>query len=53
MDPSRITGARQGLSRVVDVLLGCLVGLLVTFIMSKLWPMAPLPREIEGKQHGT
>jgi uncharacterized membrane protein YccC len=53
MDPSRITGARQGLSRVVDVLLGCLVGLLVTFIMSKLWPMAPLPREIEGKQQGT
>jgi uncharacterized membrane protein YccC len=50
MDPSRITGARQGLTRVVQVLLGCLVGLLVTFIMSKLWPMAPLQQEIEGKQ---
>ena len=52
MDPSRMMGARQGLRRVVDVLLGCVVGLLVTYIMSKLWPMAPLPREGEGKQEG-
>jgi uncharacterized membrane protein YccC len=39
MDSSKMHGLHQGLSRVGDVLLGCLVGLLVTFLMSKLWPL--------------
>ena len=37
-EPSRIYGMRQGVERVGDVLLGCLVGLLVSFAMSRLWP---------------
>jgi len=37
-DPSRVYGMRQGAERVGDVLLGCLVGFLVSFVMSRLWP---------------
>ena len=40
MDSSKIHGLHQGLTRVGDVLLGCVVGLVVTFSMSKLWPLA-------------
>ena len=39
LDSSKMHGVQQGLSRVRDVLLGCLVGLLVTFFVSKLWPL--------------
>jgi len=35
---SRRSGAEIGLSRVGEVLLGCIIGLTVTFVMSKLWP---------------
>ena len=45
MDSSKMHGVQQGLTRVGDVLLGCLVGLLVTFSMSKLWP---LPNEADA-----
>jgi uncharacterized membrane protein YccC len=37
-DPSRTYGMRQGVERVGDVLLGCFVGLMVSFAMSRLWP---------------
>ena len=37
-DPSKINGMRQGVERVGDVLLGCLVGLMVSVVMSRLWP---------------
>ena len=37
-DPSRTHGMRQGVERVGDVLLGCFVGLMVSFLMSRLWP---------------
>jgi uncharacterized membrane protein YccC len=40
MDSSKMHGVQQGLTRVGDVLLGCLVGLVVTFSVSKLWPLA-------------
>jgi uncharacterized membrane protein YccC len=40
MDSSKMHGVQQGLTRVGDVLLGCLVGLVVTFSMSRLWPLA-------------
>jgi uncharacterized membrane protein YccC len=44
---SKLIGLHQGLLRVGEVLLGCVVGLLVTFVMSRVWP---LPRvEPEGK----
>ena len=32
------TGAEIGLSRVGEVLLGCVIGLTVTYVMSKVWP---------------
>jgi uncharacterized membrane protein YccC len=37
-DPSRVYGMRQGAERVGDVLLGCLVGFMVSFVMSRFWP---------------
>jgi len=37
-DLSRIYGMRQGVERVGDVLLGCFVGLVVSIVMSRLWP---------------
>jgi uncharacterized membrane protein YccC len=45
MDASKMHGLQQGLTRVADVLLGCFVGLLVTFFMSKLWPLAKAEEE--------
>jgi uncharacterized membrane protein YccC len=39
LDESKVAGLMQGLTRVGDVLLGCVVGLLVTFAMSRLWPI--------------
>ena len=44
-DPSRIYGMRQGIERVGDVLLGCFVGLLVSLVMSRLWPPTKRPAE--------
>lgn len=38
MDASKTHGLKLGLTRVGDVLLGCVVGLLVTVAMSKVWP---------------
>ena len=45
MDASKMHGLQQGLTRVADVLLGCFVGLLVTFFMSKLWPLPKTEEE--------
>jgi uncharacterized membrane protein YccC len=40
---SKLTGAEQGVRRVAEVLFGCLVGLVVSWLMSHVWPM-PEPR---------
>jgi uncharacterized membrane protein YccC len=37
---SKMTGVEQGLHKVAEVIFGCLVGLVVTWAMSKVWPMA-------------
>jgi uncharacterized membrane protein YccC len=37
---SKLSGVEHGLHKVAEVLYGCLVGLLVTWLMSKLWPIA-------------
>ena len=37
---SKLTGVEQGLHKVAEVIFGCLVGLVVTWTMSKVWPMA-------------
>lgn len=36
---SKATGMEEGVRRVGEVLLGCILGLLVTWCMSKLWPL--------------
>jgi len=38
MHHSRAQGMEEGLRRVAEVLLGCVVGLVVSWLMSKLWP---------------
>jgi uncharacterized membrane protein YccC len=37
---SKLSGVEHGLHKVAEVLLGCLIGLIVSFLMSKLWPLA-------------
>jgi uncharacterized membrane protein YccC len=36
---SKLSGVEQGLRRVGEVLLGCVVGLIVSWLMSHVWPM--------------
>jgi hypothetical protein len=36
---SRVSGLEHGLHKVGEVLFGCLVGLLVSWLMSKVWPI--------------
>jgi uncharacterized membrane protein YccC len=37
---SKLSGVEHGLHKVAEVLFGCLVGLLVSWLMSKVWPLA-------------
>jgi uncharacterized membrane protein YccC len=37
---SKLTGLEHGLHKVAEVLYGCLVGLFVSWLMSKLWPLS-------------
>jgi len=39
---SKLGGIEHGLHKVAEVILGCVMGLLVTWLMSKIWP-APEP----------
>jgi uncharacterized membrane protein YccC len=39
---SKVTGVEVGLKRVGEVMLGCVMGLLVTWIMSKIWPLSKI-----------
>jgi uncharacterized membrane protein YccC len=43
---SKLSGVEIGLRRVAEVMLGCVMGLLVTWLMSKVWP---LPEALKGK----
>jgi len=36
---SRLAGVEHGLHKVAEVFLGCLVGLLVSLLMSRVWPL--------------
>jgi hypothetical protein len=36
---SKLTGVEIGLRRVAEVMLGCVMGLLVTWLMSRIWPL--------------
>ncbi len=45
---SKLTGLEHGLHKVGEVLLGCVMGLAVSWLMSKIWPL-PVPKEESGK----
>ena len=38
---SKLTGAEAGVKRVGEVLLGCMVGLIVSWLTSRVWPPPP------------
>jgi hypothetical protein len=40
---SELTGIEHGVKKVLEVILGCAMGLAVTWLMSKVWPV-PAPR---------
>jgi uncharacterized membrane protein YccC len=41
---SKLTGVENGLHKVAEVIFGCIVGLVVTWAMSKVWPIAERPK---------
>lgn len=43
----KLTGMEQGLHRVAEVLFGCVVGIAVAWILSKVWPL-PAPGHATG-----
>ena len=45
---SKLSGVKIGLGRVGDVLLGCVMGSLVTWLMSKIWPLPEAGNEKES-----
>jgi uncharacterized membrane protein YccC len=40
---SKLTGIESGLHKVAEVIVGCLVGLMVSWMMSKVWPVHAKP----------
>ena len=40
---SRVSGMEDGLHKVGEVLFGCLMGLVVSWIMSRVWPLREAP----------
>ena len=42
---SKLTGLEHGLRKVAQVIFGCLVGLLVTLAMSRIWPVKGRPSD--------
>jgi uncharacterized membrane protein YccC len=38
---SKLTGLEHGLYKVAEVIFGCLAGVVVSWVMSKVWPVAP------------
>jgi uncharacterized membrane protein YccC len=45
-DHTKLTGVETGLRRAGEVLLGCLIGLIVAWVMSRVWPV-PTPAKGE------
>jgi uncharacterized membrane protein YccC len=39
VNESKLTGIEHGLHKVGEVLLGCFMGLAVSYLMSKIWPL--------------
>ena len=42
---SRLSGIEHGLHKVAEVLFGCVVGILVSWAMSRLWPIRPARKD--------
>ena len=42
---SKLSGAQEGLKRVAEVMIGCVVGLMVTWLMSMIWPPPEVAKE--------
>ena len=42
---SKLSGVEIGLRRVGEVMLGCVMGLLVTWLMSKIWPLPEVGKD--------
>jgi uncharacterized membrane protein YccC len=40
---SKLSGVEHGLHKVLEVLLGCVMGLVVSWVMSRVWPMPDVP----------
>ena len=40
---SKVTGIEHGLHKVAEVIFGCVMGLLVTLAMSRIWPVKSTP----------
>jgi hypothetical protein len=38
---SKISGIEQGLYKVAEVIFGCLTGVAVSWLMSRVWPVVP------------
>lgn len=50
----KLTGMEQGLHRVAEVLLGCVVGIAVAWLLSKIWPLPePSVTKVSNKQGAT
>jgi uncharacterized membrane protein YccC len=43
MHHSKLSGIENGLHKVAEVLLGCLMGLCVSWFMSRIWPLPETP----------
>jgi acid phosphatase family membrane protein YuiD len=44
---SKLRGIEDGLHRVAEVIFGCLTGVTVSWLMSRVWPVVP-PHEVAG-----
>ncbi|HZB93776.1 MAG TPA: FUSC family protein [Stellaceae bacterium] len=44
---SKLSGIEDGLQKVAEVIMGCVTGLLVTWLISRLWPLREAPRKAE------
>ena len=42
---SKLSGVEHGLHKVAEVLLGCVMGLMISFLMATLWPVAEAGRK--------
>ena len=40
---SKLSGVEHGLHKVFEVLLGCVMGIVVSWVMSRVWPMPDAP----------